>query len=61
MLPDELHARVVRVCAVSRGEQFGAPGYLRFAYCVPMETIDEGIAAMISELAALLDAAASAS
>eukprot|EP01046_Picozoa_sp_COSAG06_P075686 COSAG06_NODE_23774_length_682_cov_0.689537_1_plen_47_part_00 len=38
--------------------QFGAPGYMRLAYCVPMETIDAGIAAMIQELADILATAA---
>lgn len=32
---------------------------MRLAYCVPMETIDAGIAAMIEELASLLEAAKS--
>jgi aspartate/methionine/tyrosine aminotransferase len=39
------------------GSEFGAAGYLRLAYCVPMETIDAGIAAMIGELAELLEQA----
>jgi hypothetical protein len=32
---------------------------MRLAYCVPMETIDAGIAAMVDELASLLKASKS--
>ena len=39
------------------GSEFGAPGYMRLAYCVPMDVIDRGIAALIAELASLLERA----